>query len=317
MSYEEKYLGYKVSSLYGQADTGFFGSQDTKQKPKSKMHMGNYEDEEEGVAASAKPAATAKRVSLLIDDDDDDDDEQNRRQKKKAAAAAAPVEDGMFKDMEVTLPINRGQGSTMKVPLRAQQACEELLLQSKNKDISLTRETRQELDKLTQYPDEYTIIDPVVTITATVETGTCRIHLKEVVPVSILLLARVLGVTYFVQVTPKAKTPPTSYEEVPAKPFRDSRSAENNQPFGTEKAVNDQINNLQDMQPDEFVSQIKAYMFSLGPTSTLEASSMTFIETHTDAFKKILSGELVPLTKKTSIRERLQLNKGKLQEDDD
>ncbi len=323
MSYEEeeqKYLGYKLSSVYGKQDTGFFGSEsppkaNAKPKPKYKMQFGKGDDDDDDepkVAASvrfAKDIKPAKRApaALLIDEDDAEDDDRNARSRKQTRAAAmVDDEDDMFKDMSLTLPVNRGNGSKVTVPLRAKQAAEELLLQAKNRDIALTRETRQDLDNLTQHPDEFTIVDPVVVITASVDTGTCRIHLKEVVPVSMLLLARVLGATFFVQVTPKAKTPATVYDEVSVRPFRDSRSAESNQPFGIEKAVEELIAQNEDMAADELMVQVKAYMFSVGPTSTLEASGLDFLELHTEAFKKILRGDLVPATRKKGIHERLQ-----------
>ncbi len=322
MSYEElerKYLGYTLSSVRGgrdeASDTGFFGS-DTRNGYSDRDYKGKEEAESSPPPAPRMRPASAlrrggggeakstKRVSLLLEEDD----EEPRRAKTKDPDFD-PDAEGMFKGMDVAMPIRRGQGG-IKIPLRVQQAANEILVHAKNRDVTLSKETRQELENLTHHTDEFTVVDPIVTITATAETGTCKVHVKEVVNVSQYLLARALGASFFIQVTPKAKTQPASFDEVQVKPYRHSQSADVNQPFHLEKIIDAKLAEMEDVDPTEFLRQVQAYMFSLGPTSTLEASSAEYIEIHVDAFKQILRGDLVPIKEKQTLKEKLAALEG-------
>lgn len=310
MSYEEeerKWLGYSPSSM------GYLQSN-------SKLQEKGKEEEEEMVEEDVpqprmrqppkRASAVQKRVTLLVEEDDDDDRPSARSRGRAAAKMDIdPRAQEMFAGMEVGVPIRRGQRGA-KVPLRAQLAIDEILSYARSKDITLDGKTLESLTMLTQRPDEFTIIDPLVTLSAVVETGTCKIYLKDVVPVSRYLLARTLGATYFVQVTPKAKTPPNTFDEVVVKPFKNSQSIDSKQLLGTEDIVEQKLRDLEDVNADELLRQTQAYMFALGPTSTLEASSPEYVETHLEAFRKIHRGELIPIKERQTIEDKLRSGGG-------
>jgi hypothetical protein len=330
---EKRYLGYVSSKgpAADQSDSGFFGY-NGKNGQKAKVQRGGsgkgkqeMDDDDDGDDApvarvqqnksSQKNQMQKKRVTLLIDDDDDDDEPSARKRRNYPGSGGGgggggadvdPTAAKLFKDMQINLPVQRGHGlNASKIPLRAKLAAEELLDQVANKSITLEKKTKLEIEALTYHMDEYTIVDPVVSLSASVETGTCRIHLKEVVPISRYIMARVLGASYFVQVTPKAKTPATMYDEVLVQPYKGSQSAEKSQPFGIEAAVDAKLDDLEDMAPEEFARQTQAYMFTLGPRSTVEVCEIEFIETQSEAFRKILSGDLVPLVPRKDLKEML------------
>ena len=155
--------------------------------------------------------------------------------------------------------------------------------------MRITNDMKEELDLLVQCTDDGTVVDPSITLFKSVETGTCRIYLKETVPLSVYLMALVLKATFFVQVTEKAKTPASTFDKVSIKPYKGSASIQKRlaQPFGIEKAVEAQLEDNEDK-----LEQVAAYMHVLGPVSSFEACDSAFIEDQLEVIKKIFSGEL-------------------------
>jgi hypothetical protein len=155
-------------------------------------------------------------------------------------------------------------------------------------------------------------VDPLVSMCATVQTSPeCKLYLKEIVPVSRYLAMCALGASYDVQLTPKAKLAPRPVSDVRIKPVKDpERSTDHVQPFNVERVLHAAMDNYSfppsldggKGEGPPFEEQVRAYMLSLGPLTSDEVCDVDFVETHTEAFKRIARGELVPLRSESRFR---------------
>lgn len=285
---------------------------------KKNAKISKYDDEEEVPVARAEPPVKSKKqskqkVSFLVEEDEDDEPKKQVRRKRAYAAAEEednePPPDTFIEQMakqgkQFTLPIGRNPNHRgRKISVRAKLAARALVEQAQN--LRLTSDTRQELQMLLDCPDDGTQIDPMVTLYTRVPTGTCVIYLKESVPVSILLKAIALNATFFVQVTGKAKTQPESFSKVNVKPCKEIKDTLDVQTFDVERIVNEL---MEENGYDE--EQVKAYMYTIGPVSSYEASDLDFIETHVERVKEIFKGQLVVL------KESKLAKKGMIEEDE-
>jgi hypothetical protein len=179
-----------------------------------------------------------------------------------------------------------------KISTRAKLACGTLMDEAA--DIQLTKDTKQELEMIMHCTDDGTQVDPLIVLTSSVPTGVCRIYMKEVVPLSLFLLALASKAVYQVQVTEKAKSKPTFFDSVVCRPFKgDANKKIEAQPF-------DLANILQ--VDDNILEQVTAYMFVIGPVSSQDACDRDFIETHLEKVKEIFNGELVLVEQKSQAR---------------
>jgi hypothetical protein len=153
------------------------------------------------------------------------------------------------------------------------------------------------------FPNGSTVgkVDPLVSMCATVQTSPeCKLYLKEIVPISRYLAMCALSAFYQVQLTPKAKLAPRPISDVRIKPVKDpERSTDHVQSFNAESVLHAAMDNYSfppslEVRPP-FEEQARAYMLSLGPLTSEEVCDVDFVEAHTEAFKRIARGELVPL----------------------
>jgi hypothetical protein len=266
---------------------------------------GEGEGEEEGVKTNAGPKK--KRVSFNNDDDDDPKPKPRPKPKPKRPVLLEEEDDAItthshrksFLDgMDVSVPITRASSSLTKVPFRVQQAAERIL----ESDTMHRADKRvlQHLSMVASSPNELCVVDPHVWMRGFVDTGTCRVCLCEALPISEYLLARALRLSFSVQITPKAKTPPLEYEEAAAsdivlKPWTgDKPTASHAQPYG----CSEQVRARMESAHPKLVQQVEVYMYALGPLSPALVVELEWVEAQLEAMKKILSGELVPMRPK-------------------
>lgn len=275
----------------------------------------NDEDDEDGVmdeeeaprkrVSFKKPAAAqVKRTSRIVDEDEEAPRTSSYSTSSTSTTTNQYVDqtlEKMYKGMEFTIPIKRGQTGSEVIPYQIQRAAETVI----HADKGLNRQTRQQLQGLVDHPDEFTVIDPQVIVAKTVDTGMCKVYLKEVVPISHLLMARVLKVKYQLYVTKKVYFPPEDFSEVVVKPYHGT-GIEHAQPFGLTTELEAHIENDEDLSGGDFLDQVNAYMYAQGPISTREACDPEFIEMHVEAIKRIRSGSLVPIKKLMPIEKKLR-----------
>lgn len=168
---------------------------------------------------------------------------------------------------------------------------------SQDKEIRLSRDALDDLNDILKYQDEYSMTDPYVVLWDTLDTGSCRIYMKEVVNVSTLLLARQLGCMYTVKVTDDMESAPRSYKEVNVKPFHDSK-VDYAQPFECEKTVREELERHGKGDPDEIIRSVKVHMLKLGVTPSEVACDDSFLIEQTETIGKLIAGELGSAIKK-------------------
>lgn len=117
------------------------------------------------------------------------------------------------------------------IPYEIQKSAFLLMRADENGDIRLNQEALQNMKRLSECINEYTEVDPRVVIydTFVTESG-FKIYLKEVVPISILLLARHFGLEY------SFESESRSFKDVKVKPFHGSL-LNHVQELGCEKGV--------------------------------------------------------------------------------
>lgn len=284
----------------------------------------SFDEEDErkylGYAISATASASAarpkgqnkKKMSFLVEEDDDEEDDRRRPKKqvsrKRDSESEAIVEDEAFNDFirklekqgkRMNAVAARKPLSRRKISTRAKLAC--ITLMQEADDIRLTNDTKEEVEMIMQCTDDGTIVDPQITIYASVPTGTCQIYMKEVVPLSLFLIALACKAMYFVQVTGKSKSTPANFDSVVCKPYKGDAEQQPNmaQPFELEKIINDQL--AQEGQEDK-IDQVMAYMYVIGPVSSQDACDREFIETHLEQVKRIFSGEFILVEQKSAPR---------------
>jgi hypothetical protein len=303
---ERRYLGaayMPVASVVGQ-------KQKKRVSGKGKEEDDGEEDSSPLPAVKQKQTKKQKTKVSILEDDDDEEEHEEKAEKDR------------FGGKQLTLPMRgtRIKGGTI-VPSSVQQAVSVLFYASSEQQITpLSKGATQELNLLVGRPDEFTKIDPVVVLCGSISTGPCRIRLKEMVPYSYALMARALNAQFIIQITEKVKTRAQPFDlEVVFKPYKSGTQFEaHTQPFGCEAAVQARLDVMFDddnYKGVEFLQQVNAYMYSLGPLSSVEACDVNAIELNVKAIQQIMSGELKPLVEKPKPRHLLQQQQQ--QQDDD
>jgi hypothetical protein len=254
-----------------------------------KYGLADEEDDYPTTGAFKRPLnATSHRKprNPYLDGDEEEEEEQEKPQARALAMKRKTNEEAeMLKDVELLVTVKRIPEGSLIIPHAVQEAAAAI---AKNSDITLSREARRELASLRSKYDEFAIRDPLVVLRATEQTGTCVIFMSELVPISSYLLARHLRLKYFVQITDKIKTKAKTYDEVLPIAFDGKNDEPQGQPFGLADALREMAPELED-----FLFQIRYYMFAQGPMSPYEVCSVTYIEEQLEAFADIRSGKTV------------------------
>ena len=169
------------------------------------------------------------------------------------------------------------------IPYDIQHSAYLLLEAHQQQDIRLPRETLSSIKKLAECNDEFTQIDPMVVIFDTFSTGTCKIHVKEVVPISVLLLARHFNLTYSVRITDEMESNPRPFKGVKVKPYH-GKSTQHIQSLGCQAMVNAY------MKRAEQWKLVEIYMLRMGAQSSVTlAGDEDWLEMQTKAIGKVLN----------------------------
>jgi len=156
-----------------------------------------------------------------------------------------------------------------------------LLLDAHNdQEIRLGYEALKEIKLLAQCNDEFTRVDPLVVIYDTFSTGTCKIYVEEVVPISDLLLARFFDFHYKVVIMEDIESNPRNFKSIKARPYT-GRSYVEFQSVGCSKMVKDRLSLEQ-------TKLIQIYMLRMGPQASSAVCDFDWLETQTKAMGKVL-----------------------------
>lgn len=230
-----------------------------------------YDEEEEAAAAEDMPTPEPRNANGL-----------NARQLQ------------MLKNQQLSGTLRMSASVRRVLPYEVRNALAIILAHPR--DLDLPDDVRWSLEqKLEQSEDEFTRIDPVVTVCRTLNTGVCTIYLKEAVPISRLLVARALRCTYVVQITNKTKTEPQSFDdnELVIKPWRGNvAGGDRYTTFGLATL------DLEGQVGEELMDQVDAHFLALGPLSPADACQSDWLEEQQDEVAALLRGEKVALKPK-------------------
>lgn len=181
-------------------------------------------------------------------------------------------------------PIEQRAQNKRVVPYNVQHGAQLLLDAHLDGDIKLGYEALASIRKLAECDDEYTDVDPNVVIKDTFSTGVFTTKVKEVVPISILLLARFLDLTFTVSLTQDMESQPRSFKTVRVKPYRGQR-LKGYQSLGCYTAVKQRLSH----EPESTWRLIQIHMIRLGVQSPAFVCDLEWLETQTAAMGKVLS----------------------------
>lgn len=234
-------------------------------KGKEEMYDDDDDNARSAATVSRAPLASISKprpAAMLIEDDDNDTDYRR-----------APARRNGQRDD----PIARG---ARPVPWRVQEAG---ALVVSYREAGLSARTLDDITlHLLQHPHEFYGKDPPVVLWASVDTGTARIYCKDVVPISLHLLALAFGATLQLQVTAKVRTGAQGWgEAVQVRACRtDTPTPGRYQPLGTVAAVQAALERA-DLDPRNVESRTQRYMDALGTLDTRDVCDPDWLEQHT------------------------------------
>ena len=206
-----------------------------------------------------------------------------------------PDPEELFKKVDAVRggPIESRPDTQTIIPYKTRMAADILVAACENNEIRLDYNAQSDLKKLVNCDDEYTMVDPPIVIYDTLSTGSCSIYLKEVVRLSIYLLACFFKCTYLVEVVPDVRSNPKQYTEANVKPYHDS-NVEHAQPFKCEDAVMAVMRErFSDSDIEEKLTYIKIHMMRIGHQSSFQASDPEFLTDQIAAIGSVLNNEKV------------------------
>lgn len=233
--------------------------------------------------------AQKKRFSDYANEGVEDDDEPPPPPRRQLSQLAKKKASFLIEDDGEEEPFNnkRPVAGAAVVPYRLQEAASLLL-----GDRRISQSTASELTMTyLQKSHEFVMVDPLIIVCASVDTGTARIYCKEVVNVSLHWMALALDASFFLQVTPKVRTQDEPWAEaVTARPCRSTQVSERVQPVGTLAAVKRAVAKIEDELPEDLDKQIEHYMAKLGKVDSVSACDPEWAHEHIDAFRAIFRG---------------------------
>lgn len=212
------------------------------------------------------------KLALLVEDDDDDDNDAPVSRRRPRAQ----------EDYGTAMVSAKG---ARPVPWRVQEGAALVL---EYREANLSARARDELTlHFLQHPHEFYTKDPPVVLWACADTGSVRIYCKDVVPVSLHLLALAFGATFQLQVTPKVRTAEQPWAEaIQVRACRSDRGvqAERCQPLNTAASVAAALEHAElDLRLVE--SRTARYMEDLGPLDTRDVCDPDWLEQHTKGLR--------------------------------
>lgn len=170
----------------------------------------------------------------------------------------------------------------------------------------MTHGMRSGLENMTHFPDDRKMVDPQVVVYHTINTGTCRIYLREAVQYSVYLSLLALKAKFSLQLSPKTRVVSIPFSETSIKPNNGDTRPEDEpkaQPFGCERALEETLQEA-DVVAD-FAEQLDTYMRTVvGELHPSEACSEETLEEARDRVREIVQGIYQPLpTKRARVDE--------------
>lgn len=258
--------------------------------------MAKFSDED--FDAFVRPQTTTLRSSSykrLDREQEQDEIEESTKPRSKnlllvKKSKKAALEKYDIVDDADAAPVVKSAISGANVPISVWNACQLLL-----SEFSLSSRTQQELTQIVQRPSDMTQVDPLVIICDTIPTGSCDIYVKEVVPVSHLIIARGLKLEWSIDVVEDMASPSKTYDEVRVKPIKRANDDTSHiQPFGL---VNQVRKHLGD-DYEKMIMQVEYVLSKLGAMTPEEATSIDFMNAVQPEILKVIRGEKVYLKEK-------------------
>lgn len=181
-------------------------------------------------------------------------------------------------------PIERSGELKRIIPYNVCHGAKLLLAAHGDGDIRLGNEAVMQLRKLSACDDEYTATDPTVVIWDTLSTGTCKIYVQEVVPISVLLLARHFDLHYTITIMEDTESKPRPFTGVNVEPYYGQR-VEGPPPLGCALAVKQRMAR----EPAAKTRLVEIFMLRIGALSPETACDGEWIETQTELIGKVLN----------------------------
>lgn len=132
-------------------------------------------------------------------------------------------------------------------------------------------------------------IDPKVVAWTVIDTGSCRVYMREPVPLSTLLLARIWRLQFPLQVTPKSAMVPVPATELMAAPWDGDDTdnpASKAQSIGLAEAVQQRM----ETEDENTGARVKAFFTRLGLLSTDEVCAPFILQGYQEGLASALNG---------------------------
>jgi hypothetical protein len=242
---------------------------------------------------NGRPApAKQARVTRLYGDDEDEPLDAVAEQEVKGGLNARQKQ--MLEKQQLVGTVRLSAAVRRIIPYDVRNALAVVLAHPR--DLDLPDEVRWSLDqKLQQSEDEFTRIDPIITVCTTINTGACNIYVKESVPISKLLMARALRLTYSVKITNKINTESYGFDDnaIVIKPYRGGAD-------GRSRYANFGLSTLDFAREvgDDMLDQVDAHMLQLGPMSPADVCDPQWLDDEQEVVGALLRGERVALKAK-------------------
>lgn len=170
--------------------------------------------------------------------------------------------------------------------------------------LELGMGTLQDLQAIVQCDDEFTTVDPFVTLCDSLSTGTCVVYLEETVRVSTVILAHYLGCRYSIAIMKDIPSKPKSFKDVSVRPASSETTAKH-QKFSNVHIGGNGIQEIVEQtlleryngdasQVERRLFYVAYHMAKMGPLSSEDAADAGFIEEEAKIIGSVLANEKMP-----------------------
>lgn len=132
------------------------------------------------------------------------------------------------------------------------------------------------------------VVDPPVTAYLTIDTGTCRIYMRETVRLSEYLLACIWKLQLPLQLTRQSATVAIEMDELKVKPWSGKQTvSEKVQALGLAEAVKMRVAELEN--GEALLARVARYFATVGPLNSLDACIYDILQLHQERVAEALA----------------------------
>lgn len=141
------------------------------------------------------------------------------------------------------------------------------------------------LEMIVMRRDELNTPDPSVELDHTLDTGSCLIHVCEVVPLSVYLYLRVKEADYTIQIAPQLQPIHIPFSNVTVKAWDGENADDANQSFNTK--------NMLKAYDEEEYEKVRTYVTCIGNINPSDLVRFNYLESMVEGVRNVLNGKRV------------------------